>query len=200
MTKLKIITTSWDDGHVLDIKLSRLLKKYKIRGTFYVSPKHNELKENLLSKEQIVNLSDDFEIGAHTIKHDILTQLDETGVYKSLVESKQYTESLIKKEIKVFCYPRGEYNEKIKFIVKKTGFLGARTVKSFITDYPKDFFAFGTTIHVYPSKNIISNINECVRNNIKFIPFMFSTDWKKIAEDTFNHVNKFGGIWHLWGH
>ena len=31
------ITTSWDDGHTLDLRLADLLDKYDLRGTFYVA-------------------------------------------------------------------------------------------------------------------------------------------------------------------
>ena len=40
-----VVTTSWDDGHILDLKLSNLLTKYNIKGTFYLSPKDREIKE-----------------------------------------------------------------------------------------------------------------------------------------------------------
>ncbi len=31
-----IITTSWDDGHPLDLKLAELLQRYAIPATFYI--------------------------------------------------------------------------------------------------------------------------------------------------------------------
>ena len=37
---MKIITTSWDDGHPLDFKLAELLNKYNLKGTFYI-PRSN---------------------------------------------------------------------------------------------------------------------------------------------------------------
>ena len=30
------ITTSWDDGHPLDLRVAELLAKYGLQGTFYV--------------------------------------------------------------------------------------------------------------------------------------------------------------------
>src|SRR3989344_5892140 len=36
-----IITTSWDDGSVYDRKIVDLLKKYSIRGTFYIPKEFN---------------------------------------------------------------------------------------------------------------------------------------------------------------
>ena len=31
------VTTSWDDGHVLDHKVANLLESYDLPGTFYVA-------------------------------------------------------------------------------------------------------------------------------------------------------------------
>lgn len=200
MKSSRIITTSWDDGHLLDIKLAALLKKYNIKGTFYVTPKHNELVNQLLTKDEIMRLSEDFEIGAHTIYHSLLTELTQEMLTKELSDSKIFLEELLKKPIKMFCYPRGLYNENVKAAVKKADFIGARTIETLNIDYPNDFFEFGTTIHAFPATNIFNNVKESLKNNIKFLPFMLTGDWKKIAKETFSYVNKNGGVWHLWGH
>jgi len=34
--KKAVITTSWDDGSIFDLKLKDLLKRYSIPATFYV--------------------------------------------------------------------------------------------------------------------------------------------------------------------
>ena len=31
------VTTSWDDGHSLDMKLYNLLEEYGLKGTFYIT-------------------------------------------------------------------------------------------------------------------------------------------------------------------
>jgi hypothetical protein len=43
------VTTSWDDGHKLDMKLAVLLKKYGIKGTFYICPNEWQKLENVFS-------------------------------------------------------------------------------------------------------------------------------------------------------
>src|SRR5207237_6708341 len=72
--KMIYVTTSWDDGHKLDVRLAALLKKYGIKGTFYICPQDQEFKdEDLLSPQDILSISQDFEIGGHTITHPHLT-------------------------------------------------------------------------------------------------------------------------------
>ena len=64
--------------------LAKLLKKYGIKGTFYISPKNREFSENdLLSDREIVKLSKDFEIGAHTMTHPILTKINKKDFWDS---------------------------------------------------------------------------------------------------------------------
>ncbi len=61
MKKQEIVTTSWDDGHKLDLKLIKILNKYNIKGTFYVAPKNREFnKKDLLSDEEIIEINEDF--------------------------------------------------------------------------------------------------------------------------------------------
>lgn len=66
-----IVTTSWDDGSYLDLRLSSLLDKYGIKGTFYISP-YYEYRERSLTENEIILLSKRGEIGAHTLTHPYL--------------------------------------------------------------------------------------------------------------------------------
>ena len=203
MKKQIIVTTSWDDGHKLDLKLSRLLIKYGINGTFYVSPKNSEFrKEDLLSDQEITEISRDFEIGAHTMTHPKLTKISEREAYNEIVYSKKYLEKLTKDKIKCFCYPGGFYDKKVRKLVKEAGFIGARTTEQIITNPQNDFFKLGTTIQIFPLsiRGVCGEIKFAMKNNIKLMPLMFTKDWISIAKSTFDYVNQNGCVWHLWGH
>ncbi len=88
-----LITTSWDDGHPLDLKLSSLLKDYGISGTMYVPIRNHE--SIVMTNEQLKNVAKDFEIGGHTFNHTTLTEVDEDRVIYELVESKNVLESIV---------------------------------------------------------------------------------------------------------
>src|SRR4030042_4400072 len=104
MDKEIIVTTSWDDGHKLDLKLALLLKKYGIRGTFYISPKNREFrKADLLSDEEIIKLGRDFEIGAHTMTHPRLTRIGEKEAFAEIMVSKKHLEKSLGEEAGWFC-------------------------------------------------------------------------------------------------
>jgi peptidoglycan/xylan/chitin deacetylase (PgdA/CDA1 family) len=76
-----LVTTSWDDGHNLDLKVAALLDKSGLKGTFYISPQNRELSSaSRLSDENIKLLASQHEVGAHTNTHPHLTRLDRNEV------------------------------------------------------------------------------------------------------------------------
>ena len=100
------ITTSWDDGHNLDFKTSELLKKYNLKGTFYVSKNHPHKNSNL-SDSEIFALSKEQEIGGHTVNHPLLTRVAPNEAKREIEEGKKWLENIIgdKDKVKMFCYP-----------------------------------------------------------------------------------------------
>ncbi len=204
MKKQIIVTTSWDDGHKLDFKLTTLLKKYGIRGTFYISPKNREFREeDLLSDEEIIKLNRDFEIGAHTMTHPKLTKISEREAFNEIVDSKKYLENLISEGVRCFCYPCGKYNKKIMELVGKAGFYYSRTMKKFEFRLVRNFLSSGTTLEAY--RNLLLTL---LPDSLKILTFSrFNTvecfrnlQWEYLAKRTFDYVEKYGGVYHLWGH
>ena len=106
MKKEIIVTISWDDGRKRDFRFVLLLKKYNLKCTFYISPKNREWeKAELMSEDEIKKISEDFEIGAHSMTHPILTKLGEEDAYKEIYESRIYLENIIKNEENVLLFP-----------------------------------------------------------------------------------------------
>jgi len=201
MKKLRIVTTSWDDGHLLDMELMKLLNKYNLKGTFYVPISNPEQK--VMSGKDLRILSTDFEIGAHTLSHQDLTIIPLRDAKEEILEGKKQLEAILGKEVKMFCYPKGHYNKKILNLVREAGFIGARTVECFHTNMPKDPYRMWTTLHVYPG-SIRKNLGNCMYNkNIRglFSVFKnFGKSWKRLAKYYFDCIYKQGGVFHLWGH
>jgi len=193
-----IVTTSWDDGHKLDIRLANLLKKYGIKATFYISPQDHEYKrEDLLSKNEIKNLAKDFEIGAHTMTHPHLSKIPLEKADYEISESKKYLEKVIGRKIMSFCYPYGDYNQKIVQLVSKNNFKIARTVKRFSFEEPKKPFEMGTTFHTYKHYSEIPTISKFTKINI--FALARYTNWENSAIDLFDSC-KNNSLFHLWGH
>lgn len=206
-----IVTTSWDDASKLDLKVADLLKKYGIKGTFYVAPGDKRFS---LSEKEIKQLDEFQEIGAHSFSHPRLTELSHTEAEKEIVRSKEHLEGVLGKEIKMFCYPFGKFNEEIKGLVKDAGFLGARTVGNFKTHFPNDPFEFGATVHVYPFpfrkkdanhyfflRPLFDPIQQCFWQILKLrLPFKSFLSCPGLSKGLFDYVLKNGSVYHLWAH
>src|SRR5690242_1532099 len=87
--KAVIVTSSWDDGHKYDLRLAHLLKKYGLKATFYISPRNSEWPDaDLLTKNEIREVSNDFEIGSHTVTHPRLPTISQSQASKEIIDSK----------------------------------------------------------------------------------------------------------------
>ncbi|KKW37225.1 MAG: Polysaccharide deacetylase [Candidatus Peribacteria bacterium GW2011_GWB1_54_5] len=76
-------TTSWDDGYADDLRIAELLDTYGCLGTFYVCPR-GQHRQDMLTQDQIHDLSARHEIGAHTITHPRLTQIPENDARRRM--------------------------------------------------------------------------------------------------------------------
>jgi peptidoglycan/xylan/chitin deacetylase (PgdA/CDA1 family) len=199
MKKEIIVTISWDDGQKLDLKFANLLKKYGLKETFYISPRNREWdKGKLLSNEEIYQLTRDFEIGCHTMTHQRLTKIREDQAYREILDSKLFLEKIINKDIKSFSYPYGDYNNKIRNLVKKAGLIVGRTSKRHSFKYPLDPLVLETTLHTYNHVLDLAKILQFSEFNL--VEFYKSLDWEYLAKRMFDYVLKRGGGYHLWGH
>ena len=197
--KHAIVTTSWDDGHKLDLKLSDILKHYDIKGTFYISPETREFPaaERLTAKE-IRHLAQNFEIGAHTMTHPRLNLLDEISARREIVDSKTALERIIDNPVSSFCYPYGSYNQEIQRFVREAGFERARTVKRFAT-HIVDQLALGTSVDTYDHyrDGMLPVLRLCGRRPWQVFNMR---RWDELAKAMFLQAQERGEIFHLWGH
>jgi len=199
-----IVTTSWDDGHPLDLRLAELLQKYDVPATFYI-PLDNAERE-CMSPQQIREIAQSFDIGGHTYHHLVLTEIPLQEVKKEVVEGKKRLEDIIGREVVSFCYPRGKYNDEVIDIVRNAGFIGARTVRSAIRSI-KDPFKMGTTAYAsYWHFGLAHYFKHAIASQdfglFSFIlrKNLLINSWDKVAIKTLDFVVDDGGIWHLWGH
>lgn len=198
--KTVIVTTSWDDGHKEDVRLAKLLKRYNIPGTFYVAPKNREFPENeLLTEQEIRELGRDFEIGAHTFTHPVLTRVTDQEAEAEIRKSKIYLEKLLGKNVDAFCYPRGAYSAQHIEMLRQAGFTYARTVRRHRLGMDKVLLEAETTLHAYDHWLDVWKIAKFA----DFNPFRFLQyfrHWDKLAMDMFDYTLKNGGAFHVWGH
>ncbi len=198
--KTAVLTTSWDDGHRSDVRLARMLKEYGLKATFYVAPENQEFaKQDLLSLPEIRDLSQDFEIGAHSMTHRRLPNISQQEAAREITESKAVLEQVVGQEIKVFCYPGGAYTKLHVQLVKDAGYRYARTVAghTFTVDDP---YEAGTSLHVYKRRFGFDLWHTARFVKFRPIKVLHCLAWDALAKAMFDRVIKEGGICHIWGH
>lgn len=98
----------------------------------------------LSSAEVIAARRANIEIGAHTVNHPILTQIDDAQVRSELAESKATLESILKEKINLFAYPNGrpdlDYAARHAQMVKDAGFKMAVSTASGAASAATDLF------------------------------------------------------------
>lgn len=189
----QIVTTSWDDGSIFDLKVAELLSKYGVKGTFYI-PK--SLFAHPLESHDILAVDKSFEIGAHTLNHVDLTNVSLPEARKEIEGSKAYLEDLLGHNVPMFCYPSGKFNRDIKRIVRDSGFIAARTTKHGGFELPSDPYEWQITLYASlgsPYSTLLAWLKR--RIAIKGL-----LDWETQAKLLFDKFLKVGGIYHIWGH
>lgn len=199
MERRILITTSWDDGSVYDLKLAKLLRRYEIPGTFYIPLSNFERK--VLKPKDIIILSKEFEVGSHGLNHVALTRVGKVMAKREIEEGKRRLEEVVEKKVFSFAYPNGEVNQFVKQLAGMAGFKYARTTSLFAVRVGDKLLA-PTTIHAYNHHPLIY-FQHGLRRKLFYQLLKekrFVLDWEKLAISSLNSCLESGGIFHLWGH
>jgi peptidoglycan/xylan/chitin deacetylase (PgdA/CDA1 family) len=193
------VTTSWDDGHVLDHQLARLLDMYDLPGTFYVAPRNVELRpRERLDARGLRLLAERFEIGGHTLNHLRLTTLADPAAHAEIRDGKNALEDVIGKPLHSFCYPGGCYEPRHVPMVDGAGFRVGRTVERLVSD-PSPALEMGSTMHAYRhlvDAPVSLRMTSFKPNEARRLYW----NWDEMAIRLFEDVLASGGVYHLWGH
>ena len=197
------ITTSWDDGHPLDMRLAELLSKHGLPATFYI-PLSNE--RPVVSPAQIRELSAQFEVGGHTMNHRDLTSVSNDVGRREITDCKHALEQVTGKPVTSFCFPLGHFRPQHLTHVKEAGYRVARTVELMSLEAPRlrdGALLMPTTIQAVPAGLVTYARNSLKRlrpfNLIRYLRFK-RENWVSTAETVLRRALDSGGVFHLWGH
>jgi len=198
------VTTSWDDGGVLDLRLAELLRGQGVGGTFYWSVDSDRFPmPNKKASEKILAL--DMEVGSHTMTHPDLTTLDGDALRWELAESKVRLETLTGQEVSSFCYPFGYFNRRVCEAVAAAGYRLGRTTMGFRKDPGSDPFHMPVSMQLFPHGRR-AHVSHAAkeRNGIGLGRWLTSyragTDLVALTATALEEIRRTGGILHLWGH
>ncbi len=196
-----IVTTSWDDGHTLDIKAAELLDRYGLKGTFYVA--FNEPANPQISDAEIRDLHNmGMEIGSHTMSHRMLTEIPRSEIPRELIESKKRLDDILGTPIQAISYPLGYYNATVLETWRKAGYTLGRTTKAFQTSLSfkahlmpitVDFFKYS---HLAIARHAARDLN--VSGVLNWAGAGLSNDPPRLARRFFDQAAESGGLFHLY--
>ncbi len=133
---IKHVALTFDDGFEGNYAhLFKILKKYKVSATIYLTPNIQTIRALTPSQIQEMQASGLVEFGAHTMTHVNLTKVDDDVAKREITQSKEAVEKLTSAPCLTFAYPYGRYNDSHIELVKNAGFTTAVTTKKSIAEF-----------------------------------------------------------------
>lgn len=128
-TKKNIVLT-FDDGYSdFYTTVLPLLRKYNVKATVYVI-NHYIGRTGFLSQRQLEEIRDSglVEIGAHTLDHAYLKDMDDKSAYQQMKMSKADLEKRLGISVQTVAYPYGAFSARTLPLTRKAGFTAAVSV------------------------------------------------------------------------
>jgi peptidoglycan/xylan/chitin deacetylase (PgdA/CDA1 family) len=202
--KKALVTTSWDDGDLLDLRLAEMLHSRGVNATFYVPIQG--YRKQALSYAQLRGLAEHgFEIGAHSVSHRLLRGLSDAELVAEINPCKPALEDITGSEVRMFCYPEGRFDSNTIRALETAGYVGARTVRMLSTQTDFDRFEMPTTVQSFPHPPSTYLKNAAKAGNLEGLQTCFSQrsrlrNWVDLGKRLFDSVLANGGVWHIYGH
>lgn len=186
--KRKALTLSYDDGVVQDIRLSDIMKKNGIKGTFNINSgtyldEETVREENYgrmkLSESKALYTNSGNEVAVHAYTHPRLELLDTTEVLSEVIEDRKSIEKEYGTIARGMAYPFGTYNDKVVEMLKMCGICYSRTTKATESfGLPENWLTLDPTCH---------------HNNPRLM---------ELAKQFVEEDPRWGAVWmfYLWGH
>lgn len=198
------LTTSWDDGHPLDMRIAELLARNNLTGTFYIP---RSAATGVMSEAQIRELSQTFEIGGHTLDHLFLITIDDHEAQQQISGCRKWVQDTTGQSCDMFCPPAGQFSPPHVRMIRESGFSGLRSVEllSTLPPQPIDCLMWmGTTLQAFVHRRrtyLKNTIKRCRWSSLwRYISMGAPFGWEGPLERLLEDVVQRGGVFHLWGH
>lgn len=136
-----------------------LLKKYNMPATLFINTE-TVGSPDFMDWDELKNVANSkIEIGNHTHSHAYFLNLNEAERYDKFRKELEQCQRLIREHLdvipKVFSYPYGEFDKRMKSIVEEFGFIAAAAQNSGVLHTGSDFFQ----IPRFPMSEAFAGIN-----------------------------------------
>lgn len=207
---MRIVSLSFDDGTIYDIRFIELLNKYNIRATLnlnsgldnFVWLYEDKTPIRRLILKDYKDLYKNHEVASHSLTHPYFSSLDKDEIIKESKEDIKNLSLIFDREIKGFAFPFYDQTEDNINVVKDNNELSYIRY-SYLSDsvihkdrYHIHINALYDDIDIYDKLNRFKN---CREQDALFViaghsyEFEVKNDWKKI-EELLIYLNKEGFV------
>lgn len=126
------VILTFDDGYKDNVENGLpVLQKYQLKGVFFIITGFVG-QDGYMDWNDIRKLKEaGMEIGSHTVTHTALIGLtDDQSLRNELVHSKRALKDQLGVDAISFCYPFGEYDNRVLQFIKEAGYVFARTTRN----------------------------------------------------------------------
>ncbi|MCK4440605.1 MAG: polysaccharide deacetylase family protein [Sulfurovaceae bacterium] len=124
----KSLIITFDDGWRGNYELLEVFQKYQVKPTIFLTTGLIDVHEKFLTKDKLLQMQKYVNFESHTVTHPNMLKINNIQLKKELSESKKYLETLLKRDINIFAYPFGKYNNQHIPILQQSGYRYALTV------------------------------------------------------------------------
>jgi len=187
--KSKVLTLSYDDGVVQDIRLIDIMNKHGIKGTFNINSAlyrpEDVVREKYYGRLKLSEAKELFknsphEVAVHAYTHPFLEKMKTDEVLVEILEDRKAIERDYGVIARGMAYPFGTYSDAVVDALQKCGICYSRTVKSTENfGFPENWLTLHPTCH-HNCKNLMTLAKKFVEENSRYP----SDNW----------------MFYLWGH
>lgn len=125
------LAVTFDDGHANNAAALDALACEGLKATLYMTSGFLG-RSGMLTSSQLAALAQagPFEIGAHSVTHPRLDELDPARLDAEITHSRDRIEQLCGRRVSSFAYPYGAYDRAVRQAVADAGFSSAAAVKN----------------------------------------------------------------------
>ena len=201
----RIVTTSWDDGDPLDLKVAELLRERGLSGTFYLPLIGYDGRQTISPCQSRRMVEEGFEVGGHGMSHNVLTPLRSKEIAREVGNCKKRLEDILGEPVRMFSYPLGRSNSEVVQHLKEAGYLGARNNRMLAHKLDFTPFEMPTTLQAFPLRKNDYLVNAARDANVGriweyLVRVKQARSWVELGKSVFDLVLRQGGVWHLYGH
>ena len=187
--KSKVLTLSYDDGVVQDIRLIQILDKYGLKSTFNINTgcyfpegvqRERYYGRMKLSEARALYKDSHHEVAVHSLTHPFLESLKKPHVLVEILEDRKNIENQYGTLARGMAYPFGTYNDMVVEALEACDICYSRTTKTTESfKFPENWLTLHPTCH---HKN--PKLMELAKKFVEEKPRYTAQNW----------------MFYLWGH